>query len=788
MDSAFFAYASYPEVVRDTLHRACRALGRTDLINAQSWEELKVDGRVIISEILSAIGSSTLCIADLSLLNPNVLFEVGYALGQGRRIWLLLESENEDAAALWKAFRLLDGVGYFAWSDHEAIVGRFMEQRPDLQAEGLWVQLTDGAQPQDPSGILYLPALHPSDPSRQLARVLDQRRRQGFNVIAADPSESKIEPLSWYGERVYESACVVVHLESQRKARHKVHNARSAFVAGMAAGAGRPLLMLAEDDHEAPFDYQDLLRRYSNARDCAEVAESWIAEAPVRPRSAGETSGRRRLAVELRSLRFGEHVAENEVQELPGYFVETAAFGDLLAGGSAVFVGRKGTGKSANMYLAASDLQADARNLVVVMKPAAYDFAALSEYLASLSGGLQAHAVEAIWKFLIFSEIAAAMVEELQTRPKYLPISAKESGFLRFLDSAPFAVSDDVATRIESVVRWLSDAGVHGAGGMDERLRLSEAVHQEWIGRLRDQLAVVLREHGRVAVLIDNLDKGWERRADLDTLSRLLLGLLSAVGRVERDLEKAAGERKPPLEVSLALFLRSDIFSYLAAHHAREPDKINVRTVEWSDREVLLSILEQRFLASRPEGTEEAELWERFLPEAVAGLPARDYLVSRTLPRPRDIIYFANACVRTAIDRRHDRVTEDDVRAAEALYSQFAFEALLVENGITIGEIESVLLEFMAQPAVMEESEALGLIQRARISGIKEEQVMRRLKEMSFLGIETAQGRFEYPETGREAERAEILARKAAGGRAGAERVVIHPAYRAYLEVDEAVV
>src|SRR5438045_3485437 len=146
--------------------------------------------------------------------------------------------------------------------------------------------------------------------------------------------------------------------------------------------------------------------------DCVSVADEWLSSQALRPRSFGG-GGHRRLAVELRSLRFGEHVAENEVQSLPTYFVETSAFDDIVRGRTAIFVGRKGTGKSANMYLAAAELQRDPKNHVVVIKPAAYDFSALADLLGSLEGSLQDHTIDAIWRFVILYDKAWVVNDEI---------------------------------------------------------------------------------------------------------------------------------------------------------------------------------------------------------------------------------------------------------------------------------------------------------------------------------------------------------------------------------------
>ena len=54
-----------------------------------------------------------------------------------------------------------------------------------------------------------------------------------------------------------------------------------------------------------------------------------------------------------------------------------------------LFVGRKGAGKTANMLQAAARLQENARNLVVVIKPASYDFTAFLSLLKDMPGELK---------------------------------------------------------------------------------------------------------------------------------------------------------------------------------------------------------------------------------------------------------------------------------------------------------------------------------------------------------------------------------------------------------------
>jgi len=128
-------------------------------------------------------------------------------------------------------------------------------------------------------------------------------------------------------------------------------------------------------------------------------------------------------------------------------------------------------------------------------------------------------------------------------------------------------------------------------------------------------------------------------------------------------------------------------------------------------------------------------------------------------------------------------VQEEDILSAEMNYSQFAYEALLVENGITVDQLDYVLLEFMGSDAVLPASTVRANLNLLGIEGDKAGYVIARLKAMSFLGEETAPDKFQYVEGEADSRRLDVLARKYSE-RVGQEpRYSIHPAYRSYLEI-----
>ena len=495
---------------------------------------------------------------------------------------------------------------------------------------------------------------------------------------------------------------------------------------------------------------------------------------------------RLQLVTQLKGLTFGEHVAENESDSLSDYFIETAAFDQALKSRLMLFVGRKGAGKTANMLQAAARLQEDAKNVVVVIKPAAYDFSALLALMRDLPGEIKDYSIESLWRFLLQSELTRTVIAGIEARSMGVPYTEAELELMRFADEAPFSIRADFAKRFEEIVTFLQASGAPDERSVSAgRDRVNEALHADAISRLRKLLGPVLSGREHVAILIDNLDKAWDRRVDLEPLADLLLGLLGAVGRLSQDFNREDSWRRR-IELSLVVFLRSDIYGYLQ-RTAREPDKIPTQVLSWSDQELLLRLLEERFLAVRPPRTAPDELWERFFCPTVKGLDTRQYLLSHVLPRPRDMVYICNAAIMSAVNSRHDIIAEEDILSAEKNYSQFAYEALLVENGITVRQLDYVLLEFMDSDSVLPASAVRANLSLAGIESDKAEYVITRLKAMSFLGVETAPNKFQYIEGETDSRRLDVLARKYSERAAQEPRYSIHPAYRSYLEIRELV-
>jgi hypothetical protein len=789
----FFAYASAPPSIPETIRAAIQGINRSQAAQIRSWEDLDVGGKIIIGEVCSAIDTADFFCADVTTINPNVMFELGYAVAQNKRIWLVRDESYTDSRKEFEQLKVLTTVGYAVYENSAQIIKAFFTEKPHTTQDETIFRLSVEPLlvPAPPEGetLLYLKSRFDTEASVRITRVLQDIR---LPLTVDDPRETSVRPLTWYCQKLYGAMAFAAHFLSAAREGHRLHNARYAFVSGLARGFEVKSLMLTEqDDLLAPLDYRDAIRVYATPSEAARIATDWIqplaaqrTPQTIKPKPYADVV---RLATELKDfhLQLGEYVAENEADRLSAYFVETTAYSDVINGTHTIFVGRKGTGKTTNLIRAADQIGGDVQNLVVLIKPPGYEIEGLARLFASYKEQDQkGYVIESLWKYMLYSEIAHTLSHQMQEAALWqlADPSAQEVVALLEAPNSPFA--GDFTVRLERAVGALSK--VHSAVVEPVetfRRGISEALHAGALGQLRTKLTDVLARKHQVLLLIDNLDKPWTKSADLEQLAEFLLGLLGAANRVAEEIRQKF-KQKRSVRFNSAVFLRSDIFNRVVGV-AREPDKLSFTRLRWDDPELLLRVVEERYVVSHGTASDPAEMWHRYFGHQVRGIPMRDYLVTRILPRPRDIVFFVKAAVSFAVNRKHDRVEERDVLDGERQYSQYALDSILVENGISIPELEAVLLEFVGSPPIVSESVARRHVSRSGIDPEKVDSVIAHLVNLTFLGLEVSKGRFEYSDDPKEVKKNRVLAEHYRRDYLVEQRYEINPPFRVYLEIDE---
>lgn len=784
---AFFAYPSKPPSISETIKIAVTNINRTGLVAFKTWEDCKVGGQIIIDEICSQISEAELFCADLTHLNANVMFELGYAIALNKRTWLLLDNSLVESSKHFEQLRILTTVGYANYCNSRDIETKFYSDSPytDLHKtifeRSIKPNLISGKPPQ----LLYLKSRHNTEANIRISKRVDDSK---IPVIIDDPRESSVQSLTWYGSQVYSAMAVICHFANPLREGAQLHNARYALVAGMAFGMKKPLLMLEEGDFFIPVDYRDTLRQYQTASQAMGHLEGWLRpieeEWQARSASVKSYSSAVALATELKGLQVGEYLAENEVDGLTEeYFVETAAYMDALRGSSTIFVGRKGSGKTANLLKLRQTLSQDPRNLVCVIRPIDYELVGISQLLLRYRERDQkGYVIESLWKFLIFSEIANAAVNKIIKRPSG-DIFSNEKQLVDLYEKTGSLIREDFTIRLERCVNQLIAVpeNLQDTESRETfRVAISEAAHKGILSELRIALGKALRDVNRVAILVDNLDKAWDKAANLPNMSEFLLGLISAGKRIPIDFGHRDDHRES-INVSLTIFLRSDIFSQVMSV-AREPDKVLYTKLSWQDRELLFRVIEERF-ASSSHAVPPKETWDRFFTSSVRGIPTKEYLLDHSLPRPRDLIFLTKSAIGIAVNRNHTKVEEEDILQAEKQYGQYALDSILVENGITVETLEQVLYEFVGSKAFLTQHEINSCISKSGVSPDLLNDIVEHLCALAFLGIDVGDGDFRFAEDFQDYQKLAVLKRKQSEIKGPAFKFKINPPFWAFLEV-----
>lgn len=782
-ETIFFGYPESPRSTADVMRSMAKTLRDQHHVDAVLWEDLRVDGKIVIDKVLSAIDRASFAIFDISNLNPNVLFEIGYAVGRGKSVWLAIDATNATSKRRWSELAILRDIGYTQYKNSKELVERYLTVDPVQTLAPVYDSLIEPSLPDNPvpkRSVLYCATFEPYEASNRLSAFIDQRQQRGLDVLVSDPSESSLNPLTWFAPAVARSAGVLVNFAGASRNRADLFNHRHSFIAGLAVGLEVPVLLLAENDFPAPFDYQSRLSIYETADECIRPVREWLDH--LHFEGISWSAPRADLSTRLAGLRFGEHVAENERGDLDDYFVETAAYTDVIAARDTIFIGHRGTGKTANASQAFQHLTANKTNLAILVKPPSFEFAAMLAVASRLPDHQRDYFFDSLWTFVIQTEIAVAVYTKLLQRHTAVPYSSIEQAFVDYSEAAPFDIRADMSVRLEQTLQKLGHSLDHfDSESQSERQLINEAFHAAALVGLRAQLGHVLKGKRRVAVFVDNLDKGWERGADFALMARFILGLLTARGRVVVEFEKEDYWRDS-IKLTVAVFLRSDIYNYLR-NEAREPDKLPVSTIQWRDPRTLLTVVERRFLTSEPRAAAVDALWEEYFCPFVGDEETKAFLTRITLPRPRDIVYLCNAAVARAVDRLHDQVQPEDFLAAQEVYSQYAYEALLVENGVTIPEMEDSLLSFIDAPETLSMQEIQPRLVDVGIPSERIQPIIEKLVAMSFLGVEVASGTYAFPEVGSESKVA--FARANRYRPEVSERSFrIHPAFHRFLGIE----
>lgn len=733
--SMFFAYPTDPDLVAATIESAIanvqQRIGEQTL---QGWRESDIAGHFLAEQILARIAARSVLIADITQLNFNVAYEIGFALGRGKRVVLTRHRGVEARAPLVADVGIFDTLGYIEYEnvgELERIIRNITDTAPSLR----------NAYSLNPAAPVYLiDALFRTD---SVIRIVSRVKKARLFYRSFDPQESPRLSVAEAFRQVAESYGILLHLLPPEIKDAPVHNMRVAFLAGLAEGFGKVLLVLQDGEAPVPLDYRDLVKVFSNPAQIDEAIADFatrvteaLQEGPAYEPPAGQTL--------LESISFGASAAENEFRDLEHYYLKTDQYQRALRGEVRLVVGRKGSGKTA-IFIEVRDYvrHYGRRDVILDLRPDGYQFIKFKEMVLTYLGrGALEHTVTAFWEYLLLLEVCHKLLEKdrvYHMRDQLLLEPYRKLAAL--YESDRYVSEGDFSERLSRLLQHITDdyQAKYGTepGRTLTQQEITELLYRHDVNLLREQVVEYASLKGKIYILFDNLDKGWPTHGLEAADVANLRALLEATRKIERQFER----RK--IECSTLVFLRNDVYELLVSE---TPDRGKEGSVvlDWSDPDLLRELLRRRLVHSGMPDRPFSELWRTVCVSHVDGEESSQYLIDRCLMRPRALIDLANLCRGSAVNLGHARIEVEDIAKGLGHFSS----DLIVDIGYEIRDVlpaaEDVLYVFIDEPQVLSDRALHSLLERGGIAPANTLTIVDILLWYGVLGVRREDGAVIY--------------------------------------------
>jgi hypothetical protein len=510
-----------------------------------------------------------------------------------------------------------------------------------------------------------------------------------------------------------------------------VHNIRAAFVAGFAYAMDKAVLILQPADGPAPLDVRDLVKSYRRAEEIGDYIVEFALD--ITERMQAEVQLELPVGNFLSGLSIGDPVAENEMQSLGRYYLRTDQFGRASRGEVNLVVGRKGSGKTALFSQLRDEKRRDKSNVIVDLKPEGYQLIRLKEdVLDFLAEGARNHLITAFFEYVFHLEICYKLLEK--DRERHNRDRRLYDPYRRLLEvyESGEAGGGDFSERLLSLSqRLILDFQTRFGGQSNLRLntaQVTELVYKHNIREVRDALAAYLVFKGSVWVLFDNLDKSWSTQGVQSTDILILRCLIDAARKMQREMQSSGRG----LDFHCVVFVRNDIYQLLVQTSA-DYGKESRAVLDWNDPDLLREMLRRRLVQNGVESsTPFGQIWPRVCVPLFSGEESSQYLVERSLMRPRNLLKLAGHCLSFAVNLGHDRIDEDDITKGLRAYSVDLIQEAEQELRDIMGSDDNLIHHFVGEGDTFSSEKLQEILRGANFA---EERVAKAIDTLLYYGF-----------------------------------------------------
>lgn len=725
--TGFYAYPSQPNEIGQCIEKAVDEYNRSQSdVHVNTWVQLDIIGHFISTEVLNGIDEADFLIADITKLNFNVTYEIGYAIGRSKRVLLTRNKSIENQELMADKVGIFDTLGYREYQNSQELKSFILEASKKAPLE-----ISSRVNRQAPVYLLETP--YKTDWS---GRIVSRIKKSGYIFRNFDPNEQP--RLSAYDaiNQVSSSYGIVVPLLSKTSSGHAIHNMRAAFIAGLSEGMGKAFRILQNGDEPVPLDYRDFVNVTYHPDDVNDHIADFASDVA---RAFQEKTEEKKLPERsfLKKLNLGSSSAENEMRDLNAYYLETDQYLKALRGEAHLVIGRKGSGKSA-IFLQIRDIERDrnrSKNIVLDLKPDGYKLIKFKErILKFLEEGTYLHTITAFWEYVLLLEICYKILEKDKKRHIHdhlLYDGYRELANLYNVDD--YDSDGDFSERMSQLMEkvYSEYESIHSG---KEKVSLSSSdltqlLYKHDVKALRQELLSYMEHKGTLWLLFDNIDNGWPTSG----LEHNDLLIIRALIDATRKIERVFGKKE--LDIKTAVFLRNDVYELLVKETADRGKEASV-LLDWTDPDLLRELVRLRIIANGlDEDTEFVEAWLKIIVSHYKGEESSQYFIDRSLMRPRFLLNLINHCKSFAINLNHEIISESDIEKGLSAYASDLLRDIGYELRDIAPESENVLYSFIACNSEMNESDVLDLIAEGSKPGEVTRKIFQLLLWYGFLGL-----------------------------------------------------
>jgi len=404
---------------------------------------------------------------------------------------------------------------------------------------------------------------------------------------------------------------------------------------------------------------------------------------------------------DILQLSFGKSRAESEKEWLDEYFVTTNAYLNAKSerDRKLYYIGHRGAGKSALLNQLATEYRRKGDNIILSIGPTQFSYELFEKRKHEFYDVKTVYG--AVWHYTLIVKLFKKTVRCFEEN-RHKKRNRKEVDHIKkYLIDEGFLEAESMLNVFVKYLKKIT-VGRFEAGGAGMEIRTADA-DEELIRFLN--LSDISKEiyylkkisvNHPMYIFIDELDTGWN---DTREARNFIHGLFYAVEEM-REMEN----------VNIFVSLRSDMYNNLSSVLPdAEKMRDDIQRFTWN-KKTLRGLIGRRIVAHWPNN----ELENSNSKEAISRVfedGAFDYILSRCLNRPREVIQFCN----DVLDEYRNtarmqgttppKIPKSIVKSVEPKFSSYRFNDLCEEHNDQYPALKKLLIQFENDPKYYSYSE-----------------------------------------------------------------------------------